>query len=123
LGKKFYLKHQYVNAIEEYQKATNADPNNDEAYGLMGYSYFKANKIDESLIAFKKSLSINPKNIMSHYNLALVYWANSQKPEAIEEIHRIYMLNPTYEKTIKEDYQFKKILESQDYINWKSQQK
>jgi hypothetical protein len=39
-GKKFYFKHQYLNAIFEYQKALAKNPQDSKTYGLMGYSYY-----------------------------------------------------------------------------------
>ncbi len=114
-GKKFYLKHQYLNAVSEYRRALVGNPQDAETYGLMGYSYYRNGQLDAAVNTLQQSLQINPKTITSHYNLALVYWAQSQKNKSIEEINQIYLLDPTYKKQIYDDTQFKTIIHSPEY--------
>jgi tetratricopeptide (TPR) repeat protein len=114
-GKTYYLNHQYPLAVFEYQKAIDENAQNDEAYGLIGYSHYKNKQIDESILNLRKSIGINSKNIMSHYNLAIVYWAKSKKKETVEEIRQVYLLNPDYKKNIYDDTQFKAIIATSEY--------
>ncbi len=115
VGKKLYLKHQYINAISEYKKALDDKKQDAETYGLIGYSYYRNGQLDDAKIALQQSLYINPNLIMSHYNLAIVYWAQSQNTKAIEEIRQIYLLDPTYKKQIYDDTQFKNIINTPEY--------
>jgi tetratricopeptide (TPR) repeat protein len=114
-GKTLYLRHQYKDAVLKYQKAVDLDPKNDTAYGLMGYSYFRDGDLNNSVIALKKSIGINSNNIMSHYNLALVYWAKQQKNSTIEEIQKVYLLDKTYKNKFHGDPQFKEIINTPEY--------
>ncbi len=58
---------------------------------------------------------------MGHYNLALAYFANFDEQRAASEIEKVIELDPAFEKTIKNDPQFKEILLSQSYLNWENQ--
>jgi tetratricopeptide (TPR) repeat protein len=55
-----------------------------EAYDLLGNIYFKKGEINKSVIAFKKSIEIQQKDAMGHYNLGCSYlhlndWDNAEK--------------------------------------------
>ena len=55
-----------------------------EAYDLLGNIYFKKGEINKSVIAFKKSIEIQQKDAMGHYNLGCSYlhlndWSNAEK--------------------------------------------
>ncbi|HVM32588.1 MAG TPA: tetratricopeptide repeat protein [bacterium] len=114
-AKSDYRNHDYEKAIGEYQKAIQADPQNSEAYGLMGYSYYRDKKIIQAIDALQTSLKINPNELMSYYNLAIVYWANGEKSNSIEQLKILFEHNPKYEKLIKQDNQFNTILKSPEY--------
>jgi len=91
------------------------NPRNSEVYGLLGYSYLRNEQINRAIESLQISLRRNPKNLMSHYNLALAYWANGQKTDAIEELRTLYQLDSKYEGVVKKDAQFRKILNSKEY--------
>jgi hypothetical protein len=115
-GKENYFQKNYSAAVTEYQNAINADPRNDFAYGLMGYSYYRNKQDDNALLALKKSLDINPYNLMSYYNLALVYWQMGDTDQAIEAIKQIYIYDSGYRKRIYDDPQFKQIVADPKYL-------
>lgn len=114
-GKNLYLRHQYAQAIAEYQKAIDLDPKNDAAYGLMGYSYLREGEAQKSILSLNQSLGINPNNIMSHYNSALAFWALGQQEEAINEIKKVVTLDPSFKAKIKADPQFKAFKQMKEF--------
>jgi tetratricopeptide (TPR) repeat protein len=115
-GKEYYFQKNYSAAITEYQNAINADPRNDFAYGLMGYSYYRNGQDDNAVLTLKKSLDINPYNLMSYYNLALVYWKTGDADQAIQALKQIYIYDFGYRKRIYDDPQFKKIIADPKYL-------
>ena len=116
-AKKYYSQHQFEEAISEYKKALEADPDNQETYGLIGYSYYRDQQIPKTIDAFQMSLKLNPKEAMSYYNLALAYWANDQRNESVSQLKSLFLLDPKYEDLVGKDDQFKDILKSPYFKN------
>lgn len=122
-GKAAYLQHYYPEAIAQYQKAIKIDSNNAEAYSLLGYSQFRYGQLDEATTSLKQSLKIDPNFIMSHYNLALVYWAIGKTEQAYQnaafrEMDTVIQIDPKYEKLMRDDTQFGEIFKSDAYEKW-----
>jgi tetratricopeptide (TPR) repeat protein len=74
-GKKLSLKKKYEEAIEQFEKATELDPNNAEAYyewakQLDGFSYQSLKEANELL---DKALELNPTLAEAYYEKANVY--------------------------------------------------
>jgi tetratricopeptide (TPR) repeat protein len=114
-GVKFARKKEFGKAILEYQKAIDADANNFRACELMGYAYYRIGHINEAIQTLSKLTDSKPDYALGHYNLALAYWANGQKKEAIEEVRKVIGLNPKYREEFKRDLQFKDFESSDEY--------
>ena len=114
-GKGYFLKKQYKNAINEYQKAVRLYPRNDVAYGLMGYCYLRQGNTEDAVVSLRKSIDLNPGNYLSRYNFVLALWAGGKKLEAMEELKHLLRLNPSYQKILKKDSQFHEIILSKEY--------
>ncbi len=52
----------YVSALQQYQAAVSADPNNAGAYQALGTCYYYLGQKAEAVSAFEKSLALNPAN-------------------------------------------------------------
>jgi Flp pilus assembly protein TadD len=52
----------YNTALQDYQAAANADPNNAGAYQGEGTCYYYLGQKAEALTAFNKALQLNPGN-------------------------------------------------------------
>lgn len=106
-GKAFYRLQRYDESIAEYQKAINIDPDDWDAYGLMGYSYLRNYQVDKAISFLEKSIEINPAYGMGHYNLALAYWSAGQTEKALDEVKKAIKVDPDLKVEIKEDSQFR----------------
>ena len=97
IGEIYYQKGELDRAYEVYKKITMLEPvteNARVAYLNMGNILDDAQRFDEAIEAYKKALSINPKDDAAHYNLGLTY-RNAQKPElAIQSWKEASRLNP-----------------------------
>ena len=60
-------------AIEYFKKAIKLQSDMDDAYNAMGEIYYHQGFYDISMKLFKKSIKINPKNAIAHYNLSFLY--------------------------------------------------
>src|SRR5580765_3102398 len=72
-------------AIEEYQKALQDDPNNSLIYSEMAASYLRNNRLREAVDTAQKAIEADRDNIEGHKLLTTVYLqvigrANAQQP-------------------------------------------
>lgn len=102
----FFEEKKYRDAIQEYEKALQFNPNLDEAYRFLGESYKRlyqpgldteANKEkgQEALKALKKAYEINPKNKEIIYTLADMYDKMGNFEKAEELYLKIIEMEPT----------------------------
>src|SRR5215471_13282929 len=94
-------------AIDEFKKALELDPNNSLIYSEMSESYLRNNKLREAVDSAQKAIQADKDNIEAHRLLTTVYLqiigrANSQQPpsvdtinNAIHEFEEIIRIDPT----------------------------
>jgi tetratricopeptide (TPR) repeat protein len=94
-------------AIEEFKKALELDPNNSLIYSEMAESYLRNNRPSDAANTASKAISIDPDNIEAHKLLSAIYLqvisqANAQRPPsadtingAIREFEEIVRIDPT----------------------------
>ncbi len=68
-GYNFYKKGDFNNAIAEYTKAVDIDPNNNEAYYYRGRAYVKTGEDEKALSDFIQSIELDPHHFESYRNL------------------------------------------------------
>src|SRR5215831_8793860 len=79
-------------AIEEYKKALELDPNNSLIYSEMAESYLRNNRAREAVEAANKAVQLDRDNIEAHKLLSSIYLqtisrANAQQPPSVETIN------------------------------------
>src|SRR5262245_56765465 len=79
-------------AIDEYKKALELDPNNSVIYSEMAQSYLRNNRLRDATDTAKKAISIDPDNIEAHKLLTTIYLqaigrATAQQPPSTETIN------------------------------------
>src|SRR5262245_52153668 len=94
-------------AIDEYKKALELDPNNSLIYSEMAQSYLRNNRLRDATDTATKAISIDPDNIEAHKLLTTIYLqaigrATAQQPpsaatinSAIHEFEEIIRIDPT----------------------------
>src|SRR5215475_697160 len=94
-------------AIDEYKKALEIDPNNSLIYSEMAQSYLRNNGFRDATDTAKKAISIDPDNVEAHKLLTNIYLqtigrATAQQPpsaeiinSAIHEFEEIIRIDPT----------------------------
>ena len=103
---------QPAQAVEEYQKALEQDPNNSLIYSEMAASYLRNNRLREAVETAQKSIKADPDNVEAHKLLTTVYLqiigrANAQQPPsvdtinaAIHEFEEIVRIDPTERQSL-----------------------
>src|SRR5262245_39124838 len=79
-------------AIEEFKKALEFDPNNSLIYSEMAESYLKNTRVREAADAAEKAVKADPDNVDAHRLLGTIYIqpiqrANAQQPPSAELIN------------------------------------
>src|SRR5215469_11051597 len=94
-------------AIDEFKKALDLDPNNSLIYSEMAESYVRNNRVREALDNATKAIQLDQDNIEAHKLLSTVYLqtisrANAQQPptsetisNAVHEFEEIVRIDPT----------------------------
>ncbi|MGB8844693.1 MAG: tetratricopeptide repeat protein, partial [Terracidiphilus sp.] len=74
---------QYGRAEELYRHATAADPGYVLAYFDLGNVLDELERLDESIAAYRKAVTLSPAYADAHYNLALAYERSGQQRPAL----------------------------------------
>jgi len=78
----------YKKAVKYLKKAAKKDKENADIYNLLGYSYRKMGKYEESLEYYTKALSIEPKHLDANEYIGELY-LETDKPDKSKEHLRI----------------------------------
>lgn len=98
-----FRQQRYGEAIANYEKAIQLQPQSAAAYNMIGMTYrFKYYQLgapelrQKELAAFEKAVEIDPKNWLVLINLATTYYALGQRAKAAPLYKKALELNPNY---------------------------
>ena len=83
---------QYTNAIGWLQRVVASEPDNPEAYNLMGFATRKSGNPGGSLQYYQKALSLDPKHLGAHEYIGEAYLMLDQPQRAEEHLARLDQL-------------------------------
>lgn len=81
-------------AVEEYQKAAQADPKRPQAHVNLISAYGRLEQFGRAEEHFRKALAINPELEECHYNLGVLRTKQSRFSDAAEAYQRALEINP-----------------------------
>ena len=76
----------YKKAVKYLKKAAKKDKENADIYNLLGYSYRKMGKYDDSLEYYTKALSIEPKHLDANEYIGELYLETGKTEKANEHL-------------------------------------
>jgi tetratricopeptide (TPR) repeat protein len=85
---------QFDKAIEEYQAALQAEPDNVSALTNLGVAYYNTGQLDQAVAQYQAALKIAPNDADIHSNLAAAYVQQNNLDEALAEYQRAVELQP-----------------------------
>lgn len=100
-------KGHYDEAISEYEKVIQINPNYVNSYGLMGKAYFEKGLFDLAIEKYKKVLILDPKDEESHYEIALVCLKLNKKQEALKKLETLKKMDSIFYEMLKREIEFK----------------
>jgi cytochrome c-type biogenesis protein CcmH/NrfG len=72
--------------LEAYVKA---NPKSADGFNLLGYSYRNLKKYDESLVAYKQALTLDPKHRGAHEYIGIAYVQMGQMDKARDHLAQL----------------------------------
>jgi tetratricopeptide (TPR) repeat protein len=72
LGEVYSESRDWQNALAEYQKAIERQPNNSDLYEALGDSYQRLSRFDDASHAYETELKLSPHNSIALYNLGKI---------------------------------------------------
>lgn len=89
-------------AITEYTKAIQADPNSAEAYYFRAGAYYQKNNLDQAISDYTKAIEIDPGFGSAYYNRALMYLVKQNCDLAWQDLHKAEKLGHKIDPVISE---------------------
>jgi len=96
LGLIYNTKGMYDEAISEFRKVIDIDPNCAEAHNGLGIVYNNKNMFDEAISEFKRAIDINPDFAEAYDNLAAAYNNKGMYDKAISELKKAIEIDPNF---------------------------
>lgn len=93
-GDECYDKKDYENAIAEYTRAIEKDPDYVEAYNHRGNAYIEKRDYDKAIEEYTRALEIKPDFETAYINRALAYAGKKDYERAIADCTKAIELNP-----------------------------
>lgn len=80
-------------AVVYYQRAADHHPNHVILFSL-GNSLERLGRLDEAIVAYRKSIELKPTFTMSLYQLGMIYFHLGRLPESIDMLRRVLQAEP-----------------------------
>ncbi|MFQ5676283.1 MAG: tetratricopeptide repeat protein, partial [bacterium] len=100
-GIAFYRNRDFDKAIQVFESLIETYPAFEEAYGFLGITYFRSNRLREAKAVFQKLQPFKRENASTHENLGLIYAKEGSFDLALEEWKKALALTP-HRSDIKE---------------------
>jgi len=82
-------------AIAEFERAVEVDPNYAAAYFNLAYAYERRDRIDDAIAQYKKAIQLEPGNVLGHNNLGVLLDKKGLYDEAIGIFERALKIDPS----------------------------
>lgn len=102
---RYYREKRPREAIEEYRKSIEMNPNNPVAYSNLGFLYYDIYELDRSLYYQQKALELDPQYANAHYGMAIVFTRMREVERARTHWKEYLKLEPSgyYARRAKEE--------------------
>ena len=99
LGLALFAERRLDQAVTQYQKCLEINPNDDAAHSNLGLALREQGHVAEAIDHYRKALEINPDLVTAHHNLGLALHSQGNFAEAIRHYRRAIEINPGFART------------------------
>ena len=93
-GARLSIRGKYEAALDYYQKAAEANPDDPDTWRGLGSCYVGLDKTDDAIRAFHKSIAVAPDDAAGHFLLAMYYKALGQFQREIPSLLQVMSIAP-----------------------------
>ena len=94
LGWVYAKEKKWEDAIKNYLKTVELDPERASAYNNLGNIYFTINQRGKAQEYYLKALAINPDLVDAHVNLGISYYFDGELKQSAERMKKVLELDP-----------------------------
>ena len=94
LGRVFRARGNYESSAEQYRRALEIEPGNDDAYGGLAIAYEQLGRVEEAERLYKQAISVRPAYWATYNWLGLFYMAHARYEEAASMFTQVVTLAP-----------------------------
>jgi tetratricopeptide (TPR) repeat protein len=93
-GLRYAAVGRYSEALQEYQRAVETDPENATAWADLGLANAASGREKEALDGYCRALKIDPGNWLAHYNLGLLWARRGDSEQALRHLEQAFAAQP-----------------------------
>jgi TolB-like protein/Tfp pilus assembly protein PilF len=97
---RYYGQRDYTGGLAEFQQAQKGLPNNVDVIEAIGFIQRRLGHWDEAIVALRRAIELDPRDINAYNNLALTYSALRRFPEALATVDRALAVEPANAKAL-----------------------
>lgn len=105
----------YKEALNAFDRATSLNPKRPDVWGMKAGALAEMGKFDDALAAAGKGLELSPNNPTNIYNRACIYSLKDDKANALTDLKKAILINPSFKEYARKDEDFKKLWEDEDF--------
>lgn len=98
VGKEFFENGKLQDAIDQFSKAIDVDPDYEDAFEARALAYETLGNFEEAVEDYEKLAIFNDKNEVAFYNIARMYFAVGQNEKALSNVNKSLDIKRLYEE-------------------------
>jgi serine/threonine-protein kinase len=92
---RYYGQRDYTGGLAEFQQAEKGLPNNVDIIEAIGLIQRRVGRWDEAIVALRRAIELDPRNINAYNSLAITYRSLRRFPDALATVDRVLAWAPT----------------------------
>jgi lipoprotein NlpI len=89
-----YSSQDYLNALEQLQKAVELAPDNPDVHFYLGLTFTRLGEFDKAVAALHRTLQLDASKQYAHYHLGLAYFLAGRHAEALPQFEAAVQFDP-----------------------------
>jgi len=96
LGDLLFERSRWQDAVDEYQKALAAEPQQPGLYAAIGQAWLRAQKFEQAEAEFQSELHLDPNSEAAWLGMAYLQLARNRPASAFEDLEKVQQISPEF---------------------------